>query len=44
MGFDKWLQMTGLEKTPEPMELTVKEEVSLVKRLRQKARKIFGGG
>lgn len=44
MGFKKWLQMTGIEKAPEPEEMTIKEEVVLVGRLRRMARKAFGGG
>lgn len=45
--FAEWLKMLGLEekrKTDTGESMTIKEEVSLIKRLRQKAKKAFGGG
>lgn len=44
MWFDRWLQVVGLKEGPEIKDLTIKDEISLVKRLRAKARKAFGGG
>ena len=47
MNFAAWLKMLGLgEKVKKDSgeKLSIKDEVSLVKRLRAKARKAFGGG
>ena len=46
VNFAEWLRMLGLgeKRTDSGKELTVKDEVSLIKRLKQKARKAFGGG
>jgi len=44
MSFGEWLDMIGLGEKREIPAMTIKKEVSLVKKLRRMARRAFGGG